>query len=89
MGVEWEKKLACATECSRCKKPLVPKEQRILSVYDDEAICMKCKREEEKRPDYKGTSETMIKQCMVDVELMPTGDPGAYCFHHFYPYTCQ
>jgi hypothetical protein len=40
MIVEWEKKLACATECPRCKMPLGPQDQRILSVYDNEAICM-------------------------------------------------
>lgn len=89
MAVEWEKKLVCATECSRCKKSLDPKGQRILSVYNHETICMRCKTKEEQQLDYKATSETMIRQCMVDVELMPTGDPGAYCFHHFYPYTCQ
>ncbi len=87
MVVEWEKKLACAVKCSRCEKPLAPKERRILSVYDNEAICMVCKTEEEQRPDYKATSETMVRQCMVDVELMQS-DPGGYCFHHFYPYTC-
>ncbi len=88
MAAKWEEKLNCATECPRCKKPLDSKDQRILSVYDDEAICMKCKKKEEKRKDYRETSETMIKQCMVDVELAQ-GDPGAYCFHHFYPYTCK
>jgi hypothetical protein len=31
----------------------------------------------------------MVRQCLVDVELMPAGNPGAYCFHHFYPHTCQ
>ena len=88
MGVTWEEKLICATECQKCKKSLNPKDQRILSVYDDEPICMECKRKEEQRPDYKETSENMVKQCMVDVELRQS-DPGAYCFHHFYPYTCK
>lgn len=88
MAVKWEEKLACATECPRCKKALNPRDQRILSVYDDEPICLACKKKEEKRKDYKETSETMIKQCMVDVELMQS-DPGGYCFHHFYPYTCK
>lgn len=88
MAVEWEKKLACAIECTRCKKPLDPKDQRILSVYDNEAVCMACKRKEEQRPDYKETSDTMVRQCLVDVELMQS-DPGGYCFHHFYPYVCK
>ena len=88
MAAKWEEKLTCATECPRCKKTLNPRDQRILSVYDDEAICLGCKSMEEKRTDYKKTSETMIKQCMVDVELMQS-DPGGYCFHHFYPYTCK
>jgi len=88
MGVAWEEKLLCVTECPKCKKSLNPKDQRILSVYDDEPICMECKKKEEQRPDYKETSEKMVKQCMVDVELMQS-DPGGYCFHHFYPYTCK
>jgi len=88
MALTWEQKLTCATECPRCKKTLSPKDQRIFSVYDDEAICLECKKKEEKRRDYKENSETMIKQCMVDVELMQS-DPGGYCFHHFYPYTCK
>lgn len=88
MTVEWEKKLACANECTRCEKPLDPEDQRILSVYDNEPICMGCKRKEEKQPDYKETSETMLRQCLVDVELMQT-DLGGYCFHHFYPYVCK
>jgi hypothetical protein len=88
MAIKWEEKLACATECPRCKKSLGTKDQRILSVYGDEPICMEFKRLEEQRPDYKETSETMVKQCMVDVELMQS-DPGEYCFHHFYPYTCK
>lgn len=89
MAVEWEKRLACATECSKCAKSLTPKDQRILSVYDHEPICMTCKTREEQQPDYKATSLSMVRECLVDVELMPTGDPGEYCFHHFYPYTCR
>jgi len=88
MAATWEQKLSCATECPRCKKALSPKDQRILSVYDDEAICLECKKKEEKRKDYKESSETMIKQCLVDVELTQS-DPGGYCFHHFYPYICK
>jgi hypothetical protein len=88
MAVNWEEKLACATECAKCRKSLGSGDERILSVYGHEAICGECKRKEEQRSDYKETSETMVKQCMVDVELMQS-DPGGYCFHHFYPYTCK
>ena len=88
MAMKWEEKLACATECARCRKSLAAGNQRILSVYDDQAICRECKKEEEQRPDYEETSETMIKQCLIDVELMQS-DPGGCCFHHFYPYSCE
>jgi len=88
MAVEWEKKLACARECSRCGRSLNSKDQRILSPYDSEPICMACKVHEEQRPDYKATADMMTKECMVDVELMRS-DPEGFCFHHFYPYTCQ
>ncbi|MCK9275449.1 MAG: hypothetical protein M0P57_10190 [Syntrophales bacterium] len=86
--LDWKSKLTCAVECTRCKKPLNPKDQRILSVYDHEAICMECKRIEEKRPDYKETSGHMIGMCHRDIELMQK-DPGPFCYHHFYPYTCD
>jgi hypothetical protein len=25
---------------------------------------------------------------MIDVELQQS-DPGGYCYHHFYPYSCK
>ncbi len=87
MTVEWEKKPVCATECPRCGRSLNSKDQRILSPYDNEPICMVCNANEEQRPDYKAALGMTAKQCMVDVELM-RGDPGGYCFHHFYPYEC-
>lgn len=83
----WEKKLACSIQCVRCERALSGKDQRILSVYDHEPICMPCKREEETRPDYEAVSKTMIETCMAETELHYS-DPGGYCFHHFYPFKC-
>lgn len=87
MTDSWKQKLACATECRRCHGELRPQDQRIFSVFDHEAICMTCKREEEKRPDYETVSKDAIGACLADVELA-YGDPGGYCYHHFYPFTC-
>jgi hypothetical protein len=61
---------------------------RILSVYDHEAICMDCKEAEEKRDDYEGMSKQTIGQCLNDSELR-MNDPQGYCYHHFYPFTCN
>jgi hypothetical protein len=87
MSDRWDKKLACASQCHRCDRKLAPQDQRILSVYDHMAICMACKREEELRPDYASVSKEAIGQCLIDTELA-YGDPGGYCFYHFYPFTC-
>ncbi len=87
MAEQWEEQLMCAVVCARCGGTLNRDAQRILSVYDNTAICMACKKAEEKRADYGETSKNMISQCMYDAELQK-GDPGGYCFHHFYPYTC-
>lgn len=87
MKDNWEECVACAKNCGRCDKPLKPEDQRILSVYDHKAICMDCKHEEEKRPDYKKKSTSVIGQCMIETEVL-YGDPKNYCYHHFYPYTC-
>jgi hypothetical protein len=87
MAESWKEKLSCATACHRCNRKLNPKDPRILSVFDHEAICMPCKREEEKRPDYEEVSKEAIGVCLADVEIA-YGDPGGYCYHHFYPFTC-
>ncbi len=84
----WENVISCATKCPRCEKDFLAKEQRILSVIDHEPICLDCKKEEEKRPDYEEISRKMIGTCMAETEQM-WGDPGGYCFYHFYPYTCS
>jgi hypothetical protein len=87
MTESWDKKLACATHCGRCERKMGPGDPRILSVYDHHPICMPCKGEEEKRPDYAQVSKQAIGQCLIDTELA-YGDPGGYCYHHFYPFTC-
>ena len=60
MADEWAEELSCATKCFRCDKQMGAGDQRILSVYDHKAICMVCKKEEEKKPDYEEVSKQMI-----------------------------
>ncbi len=88
MEQTWEKALSCAVSCAACNKALAQDEKRILSVYDHRPICMACKEKEQARPDYEDASKNMIGQCMIDTE-MAQGDPGGYCFYHFYPFTCK
>ena len=85
---QWEEKLSCALVCSQCNDALKPTDKRILSVYTHEPICMDCKRKEEQRPDYETVSREAIGSCMAETEVMYS-DPGGYCFHHFYPFTCK
>lgn len=87
MEEEWAENLLCATQCHRCDLKLDQKDLRILSVFNHQAICMECKKEEEKQPDYEKISRGMPKQCMIDTE-MQWGDPEGFCFHHFYPFKC-
>ncbi len=84
----WQNVLSCAIACTRCDAKMTANDPRILSVYDHQAICTACKQAEEQRPDYPEASKEMIGQCMIDTEAM-YGDPGGYCYHHFYPYKCQ
>ncbi|MFP3981856.1 MAG: hypothetical protein ACLFUY_10700 [Desulfobacterales bacterium] len=88
MTEQWEKELSCAVSCSRCHAHLGAGDRRILSVYDHQPICMACKKQEEKRPDYEETSRQMIGQCMAETEVK-WSDPGGYCFYHFYPFKCD
>ena len=83
----WKKKIACSTQCTRCDRALTREDKRILSAYDHEPICLQCKEEEEARPDYETTARDMVGACMTETELL-YGDPGGYCFYHFYPFTC-
>ena len=85
---KWEEKLACLLKCTRCDLELKPEDQRILSVYDHEPICLMCKKQEEQRSDFEIVARQTIGSCMADSELH-YGDPGGYCFHHFYPFTCK
>jgi hypothetical protein len=85
---EWKEKLSCALTCHRCNANLKPDDQRILSVYDHEPICLQCKSEEEKRDDYETVSRNAIGTCMAETEMLYS-DPQGYCFHHFYPFTCK
>jgi hypothetical protein len=87
MAGNWKEQLFCTTTCSRCHKQLTARHMRILSCYDHDAICMTCKRREEKRPDYEEKSKEMIGQCLIDSELSQS-DPQGYCYSHFYPYKC-
>jgi len=88
MEENWEKQLACAIGCQRCGQPLQKKDQRLLSVYDHQPICMSCKAAEEKRPDFEDVSRMMITECMEKTNK-PYGDPASYCFHHFCPFKCK
>lgn len=87
MPIDWKEKIMCALECQRCHKRLEPSDERILSCYDHEAICMECKKREELQSDYAEKSKNMIEQCSIDIELKQS-DPGSYCYSHFYPYKC-
>ncbi len=84
----WEKQLSCAEACSRCSRTLTSKERRILSVVDHQPICIECKREEEKKPDYEDASRQMMAECMEQTGR-PYGDTASYCFHHFIPFKCS
>ena len=85
---QWEKELACSLNCQRCNSALKADDQRILSVYDHEPICMSCKKREEQREDYEQVARQTIGSCMAQSEQLYS-DPGGYCLHHFYPFTCK
>ena len=88
MKDQWKDELSCAIACNRCNKKLAATDKRILSVVDHKAICLSCKEAEEQDPTYADVSQNMIGTCMMETEVM-YGDPGGYCFYHFYPFTCQ
>lgn len=87
MEDKWKKDLACAVACGRCQKKLASTDLRILSVYDHQAICLDCKKNEEAGSDYETVSKNTIGNCMTDSEIN-YGDPSGYCYHHFYPFKC-
>ena len=43
-----------ATRCDRCGAPLTV---RIMSMYNEDVICMACKEKERQRPDYREAVE--------------------------------
>jgi hypothetical protein len=88
MKDQWEHELSCAVACNRCNTKLAAGDQRILSVLDHQPICLACKKAEEKHPDYAEASKNMIGTCMMESEVI-YGDPGGYCYFHFYPFTCD
>ncbi|MBO4847301.1 MAG: gamma-glutamylcyclotransferase [Lachnospiraceae bacterium] len=47
-------------KCDRCGKSL--EEGRTMSMYNTDCICMKCKEEERKRPDYNRAVEADHEQ---------------------------
>lgn len=87
MREHWEKDLACLIVCPRCARRLDTSDARILSIYDHDPICMRCKKEEEVRPDYPERSKQMIEQWMSESELN-YGDLAGYCYHHFNAFKC-
>lgn len=87
MADQWQENLSCAIACGRCDGRLGKDDQRILSVYDHEPICMDCKAKEERRMDYEETAKGLMGQLMAESEVL-YGDPGGYCYHHFYPFKC-
>jgi hypothetical protein len=88
MQEKWEKQLSCASSCQRCGSAFGQKDERVLSVFDHQPICMKCKQTEEKRPDYEDRSKQMLADC-IGATGKPYGDPAGYCFHHFCPFKCK
>ena len=76
MQDDWTEKLSCAIQCHRCDEKIDPKDPRILSVYDHQAICMACKKAEEQRPDYGEISKNTIGQCIIDTELQYSDPAG-------------
>lgn len=47
--------------CDRCGKSLQGK-ARIMSMYNEDCLCLDCKEAETKRPDYKEASDTEINE---------------------------
>lgn len=48
------------TTCDRCGGSL--KDGRIMSMFNEECICLKCKEEERKRADYKKAQDAEIAE---------------------------
>jgi len=88
MTQTWKDHITCLTHCPVCEKKMVASEPRIFSTFDSQPICMNCKKKEEEREDYPEASQALIGRFMSDSELTYGVDPEAFCYHHFYPFTC-
>lgn len=53
--------------CDRCGKDL--SQGRIMSMFNEDCICMQCKEEETKRPDYKQAVEKDTNEYLRKIKL--------------------
>lgn len=53
--------------CDRCGKDLSG--GRIMSMYNEDCICMECKDKEMKRPDYKEVSKKDMEECLRKYQI--------------------
>lgn len=62
--------------CDRCGKDLSG--GRIMSMYNEDCICMECKDKETKRPDYKETAkkdmEEYLKKHNINAKIFEKND---------------
>lgn len=62
--------------CDRCGKDL--RGGRIMSMYNEDCICMECKDKEMKRPDYKETAkrdmEEYLKKHKINAKIIEKSD---------------
>lgn len=56
--------------CDRCGKDLSG--GRIMSMYNEDCICMECKDKETKRPDYKATAKEDIDRYLQGNKIIVT-----------------
>lgn len=53
--------------CDRCSKDL--SQGRIMSMFNEDCICMECKEQERKRPDYKQAVEKDTNEYLRKIKL--------------------
>ncbi|WDC83319.1 gamma-glutamylcyclotransferase [Caloramator sp. mosi_1] len=56
------------TRCDRCKGSL--KGGRIMSMFNEECICMACKEKEMKRNDYKRAVEAELEEVKKEIIIL-------------------
>lgn len=56
--------------CDRCGKDLSG--GRIMSMYNEDCICMECKDKETKRPDYKATAKADMDRYLRENKIIVT-----------------